>query len=116
MAYGTEPFTDGYGDYKQPTIVDYDKKLAVNVPRSSASKEEAEATLKQFKRDQEEALAEILECNPYLGGEQYQHLVFSDNGKLVWDVTKINALKDDVDWLYSFSRYVRKRKKMISTT
>lgn len=112
MAYGTEPFTDGYGDYKQPTVIDYDRKVNNtfgNKPYQT-TKEEKEQILTQYQKDQEEALREILESNPVFAGDFYQHLTIAINNKLSWNFEKINELKSNVDWLYGLKRFLNKKK------
>lgn len=118
MPYGTDAFVDGYGDYKQPTVVDYDKRVedsTVNKLRPSTPEEKKEI-LKQFQIDQENILKEILEINPLFAGELYQYLVIAVNNKLAWNIEKINSLKGDVDWLYNLRRYLNKRKQSLITT
>ena len=112
MPYGTQPFTDGYGDYKQPTIIDYDRKTSIN-KSPDLTQEEKEQVLNQYKQDQKEALDNILSTNPMYGGEIYQHLTLAKEGKLIWDVKKIDSLKSDVDWLYRLDRYLSKRKEIM---
>lgn len=114
MAYGTEPFTDGYGDYKQPTIVDYDKRVNNTFGKNphNTSKEEKERIFSQYEEDQKDALQQILETNPVFAGEIYQHLTQAVNGKLVWNVDKINELKINVDWLYMLRRWLDKQKEL----
>lgn len=112
MSYGTDAFTDGYGDFKQPTVVDYDKILTLgdNVP--ILSDEDRKKVEEQFKKDQEDALSNILNTNPYYAGEYYRYLVFAKDDKLIWDKVKIESLKEDVNWLYTLSRYLDKKKKL----
>jgi ligand-binding sensor protein len=110
MPYGTDAFTDGYGDFKQPTVVDYDiSTTVVNTP--ILSEEDRKKIIDQYKKDQEDTLKEILDTNPYYAGEVYKHLVFAKDNKLAWDTAKILALKDDATWLYNFNRYLTKNKK-----
>ncbi len=112
MPYGTEPFTDGYGDYKQPTIIDYDDKSSIISSSSNISPEERQKIIDQFKIDQENVLSEILSTNPAYGGTEYNHLTSAVNGKLIWDRAKIDALKADTTWLYNLLRFLRKKKKL----
>lgn len=118
MAYGTEPFTDGYGDFKQPTVVDYDKKVNNTYGASPyvSTPEEKEQVLKQFQIDQDNTLSEILNTNPFHAGTLYQYLVYAKDNKLTWDIAKINDLKSDVDWLYTFARYLGKSRDRLITT
>lgn len=107
MPYGTDPFIDGSGDYKQPTIIDYDKRNNTPLPPYIENKEEI---LSKFEKEKEEALNEVLSINPVYGGLDYNHLTSAVNGKLVWNTSKINELKDDTTWLYNLLRYLRKKK------
>lgn len=109
MPYGTDSFTDRYGDYKQPTVIDYDKSIAdgslVDVSNLSV-----EDTLNTHKNDIEEVYKEILSFNPFFAGERYISFVQSVQGKLAWNVAKINELKDNSDWLFSFRKHLNRAK------
>lgn len=107
MPYGTQPFMDGSGDYKQPTVINHDKDAETSLPPFFGDKEEA---LSQFEKDRQDVISEILSINPVYGGKEYNHLTFANQGKLAWDIKKIDAQKDDATWLYNFLRYLRKRK------
>lgn len=116
MPYGTEPFTDGYGDYKQPTIIDYEKNLQDIKSISKFPKEDEVKILDQYNADQEAAFKKISEINPVYGGLKYQFLTTVVNNKITWDLKKITELKSNVDWFYDFCRYLEKRKKNNITT
>lgn len=111
MPYGTDAFTDGYGDFKQPTVIDYDKSESTKFIDSILSEEDKKEMEDQFKKNQQAALDNILSTNPYYAGDYYRYLVFAKDNKLVWDVAKIHSLKEDVNWLYTLSRYLDKKKK-----
>lgn len=114
MPYGTDPFTDRYGDFKQPTVVDYDNNIINNIVNVyNPSDEEKKKVSEQYKEDQNRILASILDANPVYAGEAYQHLVCSVNSKLAWNTEKINLLKENADWLYTLYRYIKRRKKML---
>jgi len=108
MPYGTDSFTDRYGDYKQPTVVDYDQSTNKIVVSSDLSVEES---LNKHKEDVESALKEILETNPFHAGNRYMEFVLSDNGKLAWNTKKIEEVKSNSDWLFTLRQYLNKAKK-----
>lgn len=117
MAYGTNAFTDGYGDYKQPTVFDYDKDVNNTHGKSPyLSEEEKEQVLQQLNSDKELVLSKVFAFNPVYGGVKYNHLTYAINGKLAWNKEKILELKEDLDWLYEFYRYLKNREKKLSTT
>lgn len=117
MAYGTKAFTDGYGDYKQPTVLDYDQEVNNTfVKPPTLSSQEIEEYLKQLNTDKESVLSKVLLFNPVYGGAKYNHLTQAINGKLVWNTVKIQELKEDLDWLYEFYRYLKNREKKLSNT
>jgi len=106
MPYGTEAFTDRYGDYKQPTVIDYDQadnEVAFNSISS-------ENDIAQHNKDIEEVYQEILSINPFHGGDRYLPFVHSVNGKLAWNTKKIDEMKSDSDWLFSLRKYLNKAK------
>lgn len=109
MPYGTEPFTDRYGDYKQPTVIDYDQinnKVAVN-PQNLPVDE----ILEQHQKDVEDVLKEIVvNYNPYYAGERYKDFVLTKDTKLAWNIKKIDEMKSNSDWLFNFKRYLSKAK------
>ncbi len=108
MPYGTEAFTDRYGDFKQPTVIDYDQstnKVLMNSPDLSV-----EESLKKHQEDIANILKEVLEINPFFAGERYRNFVYSNNGKLAWDTKKIDEMKSNLDWLFSFRKYLNKAK------
>ena len=109
MPYGTNAFTDRYNDYKQPTVIDYDKSVAVgslldvdNLP--------AEEILNTHKKDVEEAFAEILSFNPFYAGDKYASFTMVADKKLIWNEKKIGELKDNSDWLFMFRKHLNKAK------
>ena len=118
MPYGTEPFTDGYGDFKQPTVIDYDKKVNNTYGKSpyQTSEEEKKEILDQFKKDQEEAYLAILHTNPFYAGGNYDYIITTKDGKLVWDAKKLDELKSNIDWLYTLLRFLNKRKSTLINT
>lgn len=107
MPYGTEPFTDRYGDYKQPTVIDYDQSTNKVVVSSNLSVEES---LKKHNEDIEFVLKEILETNPFFAGERYVNFVYSNNGKLAWNIKKIEEMKSNSDWFFTLRKYINKAK------
>lgn len=111
MPYGTDAFVDGYGDFKQPTVIDYDKQI-VDGSSYHSTPEQKQKILEQYESDQHQILQEILDINPVFGGPDYQHLTFAKDNKLHWNIDKINTLKENVDWLYEFARVLKKRKKL----
>jgi hypothetical protein len=108
MPYGTDSFTDRYGDYKQPTVIDYDQSAAKVVVNSNLSVEES---LTIHNADVEFALEEILSTNPFYAGNRYIDFVHSVGGKLAWNKDKINEMKSNTDWLLCLRQYLTKAKK-----
>ncbi len=107
MPYGTDAFTDRYGDYKQPTVVDYDQDAKkVNINPQNISPE----FIEQHKKDVEDIFQEILSINPFHAGTRYIDFVVSINGKLAWNVEKIQEMKSNSDWLFTFRKYLNKSK------
>ena len=106
MPHGTDSFTDRYGDFKQPTVIDYDQSNSI-VVISPLSVEEC---LNQHEQDINLILKEILETDAYFGGNRY--LVFTEaiNGKLVWNSKKIEEMKSNSDWLFTLRKYLNKAK------
>lgn len=109
MPYGTNAFTDRYNDYKQPTVIDYDKSVAVG---SLLNKENlpVEEILNTHKKDIEEAFEEILNFNPFFAGDRYSNFTMVSDKKLIWDKKKIEELKENSDWLFSFRKYLNNAK------
>lgn len=109
MPYGTNAFTDRYNDYKQPTVIDYDKSVTVgsllnvdNLP--------IDDILNTHKKDVEEAYTEILSFNPFFAGDKYTTFTTVVDKKLVWDEKKIEELKNNSDWLFMFRKHLKKAK------
>ncbi len=108
MPYGTDSFTDRYGDFKQPTVIDYDQ--STNAVVSNPSHLSPEEVLKKHQEDKELVLKEILEFNPFFAGSRYLEFTYSDNGKLAWNLKKIEEVKSNLDWLFSLRKYLNKAK------
>lgn len=109
MPYGTDSFTDRYGDYKQPTVIDYEKNLEVDkyADRPLPSVKES---LKDHQQDMEDILKEILSINPLFAGDRYISFVYSNNGKLAWNITMIDKMRENSDWLFTLRKYLNKAK------
>lgn len=110
MPYGTDSFTDRYGDYKQPTVIDYDKNLE-NLNYAGIPNLSVEESLKIHSDDIESTLKEILEFNPYFAGDRYRNFISSQDSKLVWNIPKINEMKSNSNWLFTLRKYLNKAKK-----
>lgn len=108
MPYGTDSFTDRYGDFKQPTVIDYDQSTNKVLMESSILF--GEESIEQHKKDVEDILKEILEINPFFAGQRYMNFVFSNNGKLAWDTKKVEEMKSNSDWLYTLRKHLNKAK------
>jgi hypothetical protein len=106
MPYGTEAFTDRYGDFKQPTIVDYDQADNEVAFNSISSADD----IIQHNKDIELVYQEILAINPFHAGDRYLPFVQSFDGKLVWNIKKIDDMKTNSDWLFSFRKFLNKAK------
>lgn len=106
MSYGTNSFTDRYGDFKQPTVIDYDQSTS-KVVISPLSIEEC---LKQHEKDIELILNEILETDAFFGGNRYLAFTQATNGKLVWNSDKIKEMKSNSDWLFTLRKHLNKAK------
>lgn len=106
MAYGTNSFTDRYGDFKQPTVIDYDISSVIRFSSESIT----EDILKEFEENKLSTIENILKTNPVFGGVKYQHLTAAVDGKLIWNKSKILELSSNIDWLYALNRYIKKNK------
>lgn len=111
MAYGTQPFTDRNGDYKNPTIIDinkeYGKKKSYELPlvdekQLTRSKDE----LKAYK---EEQIKFILSTNPFHVATEYPHLILRENNKLNWDSQVVTELCNDDVFRYNLYTLLNKR-------
>lgn len=111
MAYGTDAFTDRYGDYKQPTVIDYDKELAINQGVTNSIPEESAKNIADHNEDKESILKEVLSLNPLFAGERYKDFYQAVNQKLVWKEDKIKEMSSDSDWLFNLRKYLTKAKK-----
>lgn len=105
MPYGTDAFEDRFGDYKQPTVVDYDQSKAKVV---SNPHQPSESDVLKHDEDIENTLKEILAINPVYGRSRYLSFTCSVNGKLSWDLAKIEKLKSDSNWLFTFRKFLIK--------
>ena len=105
MPYGTDSFTDRYGDYKQPTVIDYDvsNKVVCNPQLSDLD-------LKKHEEDIAIILKEIFNTNAYFAGQRYISFTYAKDNKLQWDENKIKEMSTDTDWLFSFRKYIIKAK------
>ena len=108
MPYGTESFTDRYGDYKQPTVIDLDQSSKIVINPLSDSIDDI---IEQYKSDIELTIKEILSTNAFFAGKKYLTLTQSIDGKLAWNITKINEMKENSDWLFNLRKHLTKAKK-----
>lgn len=106
MPYGTDSFTDRYGDYKQPTVIEYDKDLITVGSVTEISKEEKE----KYKSLIDSIIKNVLTINPFFAKEKYQELVLSKDNKVMWNKEKLYEMSKNLDWLFNFKTYLDKCK------
>lgn len=109
MSEGKGAFTDRYGDYKQPSIIDMDKEYGKKKSYEKGIILEGDTYKEDLVNWRKESLSFILDNNPFYLATEFSDFILREEGKLVWNKPLVTEACKNDKLLGDMSLLMRKR-------